>query len=91
MPEIMKNVVEPHGDLKASLFQKKGAKREPNGLPNGLLLVPFGVVVACFFYLCVPWGLQEPPPGPFARFRVVFGAILVAFCRHLARGRYVEF
>ena len=78
MPEIMKNGVEPYGDLRASLFQKKGAKREPNGLPNGLLLVPFDHLLAYFFDLCIPWGLQAPRPGPLARFGVVLGALLVS-------------
>ena len=74
----MKNEVEVRCGLEASVFLKKGAKREPQGLPNELLLVPFGRLLAYFFDLCVPWGFQEPPPGLLARFSVVLGALLVS-------------
>ena len=73
-----KNEVEVRCGLEASVFLKKGAKREPRGLPNELLLVPFGRLLAYFVDLCVPWGFQAPPPSPLARFRVVLGALLVS-------------
>ena len=78
LPKSMKNEVEVRCGLEASVFLKKGAKREPQGLPNELLLVPFGRLLAYFFDLCVPWDLQELLPGPLARFRVVLGALLVS-------------
>ena len=74
----MKNEVEVRCGLEASVFLKKGAKREPQGLPNELLLVPFGRLLAYFFDLCAPWDLQELLPGPLARFRMVLGALLVS-------------
>ena len=78
LPKSMKNEVEVRCGLEASVFLKKGAKREPQGLPNELLLVPFGRLLAYFFDLCVPWDLQELPPGLLPRFGVVLGALLVS-------------
>ena len=65
LPKILKNEVEFRCVLEASVFLKKGAKREPQGLPNELLLVPFGHLLAYFFDVCVPWGFQGPPPSLF--------------------------
>ena len=78
LPKSMTNEVEVRCGLEASVFLKKGAKREPQGLPNELLLVPFGRLLPYFFDLCVPWDLQELLPGPLARFRVFLGALLVS-------------
>ena len=41
LPKSMKNEVEVRCGLEAFVFQKKGAKREPRGLPNESLLMPF--------------------------------------------------
>ena len=71
----MKNEVEVRCGLEVSVFQKKGAKMEPRGHPNDILLVPFGSLLAYFFDLCVPWGFRN---RLLARFSVVLGALLVS-------------